>query len=148
MEPFLPDFELPDYANTTNHTTPVSWFVAEEVVPYAKAPEDIFNNRRMVVMHSIAGLQLTRHALKRLAQRQISAQMVADTIKHGLKLCKQGLCFYVLTQRIAAKTFARPYAERIANTVVIVKRPDCLLTAYKNSRAVRTIQKKPKRLMR
>ena len=89
----------------------------------------------------------TSHAHLRSSNRGISRQMIEDTIKHGKKVCKQGLCFYIMIGKSIPASFTRQYAERIENTVVVLKRPDIILTVYKNNKAMRQIQKKSKRLL-
>ncbi|OWY22986.1 DUF4258 domain-containing protein [Sphingobacteriales bacterium UPWRP_1] len=92
------------------------------------------------------GLTITPHARKRAAGRGITLDMIENTIKYGAKICKQGFCFYVMPSKIAQRFFSKQFAEKIANTVVLVKRPNVLITVYKNQHALRNIKKKSKRL--
>lgn len=92
------------------------------------------------------GLVVTPHARKRAAGRGITLDMIENTVKYGFRICKQGFCFYVMPSKVAQRLFSRQFAEKIANTVVLVKRPDILITVYKNQNALRNIKKKPKRL--
>lgn len=99
-----------------------------------------------VQLQNPTGLVVTPHARKRAAARGITLDMIENTVKYGQKICKQGFCFYVMPSKVAQQFFPRQFAEKIANTVVIVKRPDILITVYKNQHALRNIKKKPKRL--
>jgi len=90
----------------------------------------------------------TSHANLRLSHRGINRSMIEDTIKYGIKICKQGLCFYVMQAKLIPGWIDQKYAEKIKNIVVVMKRPDIVLTVYKNNNAMRNIMKKPKRLKR
>lgn len=88
----------------------------------------------------------TQHSKIRSQQRCISQQMIEDTIHYGELIRKQGLRYYIMTERSACFIQQPQQKERLKNTVVILTPDNAILTVYKNARAIRNVKRKPKRL--
>lgn len=99
-----------------------------------------------VEMLNVNAIMITPHAQKRASHRGITRDMIESTLLYGKKICKQGLCFYIMPAKLMSGLFTQKFAEKIANTVVVVKRPGIIITVYKNKYALRNIKRKPKRL--
>lgn len=95
---------------------------------------------------STNAIMITPHAQRRASSRGITRDMIESTLLYGKKICKQGLCFYIMPAKLMSGLFEQKFAEKIANTVVVVKRPGIVITVYKNKYALRNIKRKPKRL--
>lgn len=85
------------------------------------------------------------HSRARAQQRCVSQQMIKDAIKHGELIHKQGLRYYIVTEKSICHLREKQYRERLKNTVVILTADNTILTVYKNSNAIHQIKKKPKR---
>lgn len=90
----------------------------------------------------------TRHSLKRCQQRGVTQKMIDDTIYLGDMIYKQGLRFFIMTEKCLSYLHEKQYNERVKNTVVILNPDNSILTVYKNSRALKHIRKKSKQLYR
>lgn len=90
----------------------------------------------------------TRHSGKRCQQRGITRDMIRDTIIWGELIRKQGLRYFIMTDRQLSYLHEGQYNDRIRNLVVILTADNSILTVYKNSKAMRLIKKKPRRLFR
>lgn len=88
----------------------------------------------------------TQHSKIRSQQRGVCQQMIDDTIYYGELIRKQGLRYYIMTERSTCFIQQKQYKDRLKNTVVILTSDNTILTVYKNARAIRNVKKKPKRL--
>jgi hypothetical protein len=86
----------------------------------------------------------TKHSMVRAQQRCISQQMIEDAVSHGRLIRKQGLRYYVVTEKSICYLHENHYKDRLKNTVVILNADNSILTVYKNSKAFHHIKKKPK----
>lgn len=93
-------------------------------------------------------ISLTNHARERSAHRAINDQMIHDTIEYGRMIRKQGLRYYVMTEKCIPEEMPAQYQERVKNTVVILTSDNAVMTVYKNEDALKHIKRKPKRLAR
>lgn len=89
---------------------------------------------------------ISYHASIRMTERRITLQMVEDTIAHGELIRKQGLLFFIMTRKTVKRLFSGNYAEKVVDTVVVMDWDDTVKTVYQNSKALRNIRKKSKRL--
>ena len=87
------------------------------------------------------------HAQERANFRGITRKMMADTIKFGRKVHRQGLEFYVMLKKCLQDEWDSKYCKRVVNTIVIVGGNDEVVTVYKNPKAYSSIKKKNKRLL-
>ena len=87
----------------------------------------------------------TRHSQIRAQQRCVTRQMIDDAVQYGQLIRKQGLRYYVVTEKSLHYLHENNYKERLKNTVVIMTEDNVILTVYKNSKAIHHIKKKPKR---
>lgn len=93
-------------------------------------------------------ISLTNHARERSAHRAINRQMIQDTIDYGQMIRKQGLRYFVMTEKCIPDQMPPQYQERVKNTVVILTPDNAVMTVYKNEDALKHIKRKPKRLER
>lgn len=90
----------------------------------------------------------TNHSIKRGRQRGVSQKMIEDTITFGNMIRKQGLRFFIMTEKCLSYFHEKQYNERVKNTVVVISADNTILTVYKSSRALKNIKKKSKQLWR
>ncbi|PIQ24053.1 hypothetical protein COW36_05910 [bacterium (Candidatus Blackallbacteria) CG17_big_fil_post_rev_8_21_14_2_50_48_46] len=85
------------------------------------------------------GPQFTRHATARLVQRGIKLADVEFTMRHGKKIYKQGLVFYVMIDKIA-----RLRGESVRHLVVLASHEGNVVTVYKEKNALKKIKRASK----
>lgn len=78
--------------------------------------------------------------------RGITRAMITDTVKYGQKVHRQGLEFFIMVKKCLRPDWPAHYASRVLNTTVILGQADEIVTVYKNSKALKQIKKKRKRL--
>jgi len=100
----------------------------------------------MMKRMNITRVHISRHAAQRLAQRGISLEDVHLVLRLGQRLHRTGVTFYFFGRRQIPPGLEREL-ERLVGTTLIVSN-GCLITAYRNKRAIAVIKKKPKRRAR
>ncbi len=90
----------------------------------------------------------TNHSRKRCQQRGVTQQMIDDTVAFGDMIRKQGLRFYIMTEKCLHFFHKKQYNERVKNTVVVMSEDNVVLTVYKDSGAMKHIKKKRKSITR
>ena len=68
--------------------------------------------------------------------------MILDTVYYGELVRKQGLRFFIMTEKCLNYIQEKQYGDKLKNTVVILSSENVILTVYKNSEAIRNIRKK------
>lgn len=91
----------------------------------------------------ISDYNLSPHAARRMAQRNVSLADAALVIRHGTVEYRTGVEFYFLSQR-DVPTGRERELERLIGTTVLV-RNGRVETVYKNRKALPNIKRKPKR---
>ncbi|MGE3728197.1 MAG: DUF4258 domain-containing protein [Candidatus Sericytochromatia bacterium] len=82
---------------------------------------------------------LSRHAKTRLIQRGIKITDVEYTLRHGKRIYKQGLIFYVMIDKVALGR-----GESVKNLVVLATHEGCIVTVYKEKNALKKIKRASK----
>ena len=62
----------------------------------------------------------TMHSKIRAQQRAVSQQMIDDTIEHGELIRKQGLKFFIATEKSLCYIQDHQYCDHLKNTVVVL----------------------------
>ncbi len=89
--------------------------------------------------------ELSNHARRRCAQRNIDGDVVELVRQHGRKVHRTGVVFYFLGRRdIPADLQREDGFAKLEGTVLLVSPEGELITAYRNRSALRKIQKKAK----
>lgn len=88
---------------------------------------------------------LTTHAFRRCAQRQVDSEAIELVINHGRKVHRTGVIFYFLGRRDLPEALRRQdrYAK-LEGLTLLVSQDGEVITAYRNRAACRKIQKKLK----
>lgn len=86
----------------------------------------------------------TKHSRIRSQQRCVSERMIEDTIHEGEMIRKQGLRFFVMTEKNLRYISDHQYSDHLKNTVVVLNADNSVRTVYKNSKAMKRIRKKSK----
>lgn len=86
------------------------------------------------------------HAQERASLRGITRAMMADTIKHGQKVHRQGMEFFIMLRKCLRPEWTPHYCHQVLNTTVIVGDRNEIVTVYKSEKAYKNIKKKNKRL--
>jgi hypothetical protein len=73
--------------------------------------------------------------------------MVADTVRYGELVYRQGLKFYIAVRRNLRYIDSPDYSAKLENTVVVLSHYDEIITVYKNEKALRNIKRKSKQLL-
>jgi hypothetical protein len=79
---------------------------------------------------------LSRHAKTRLIQRGIKLTDVEFTLRHGKRIYKQGLIFYIMIDKVASNR-----GESVKNLVVLATHDGCIVTVYKEKNALKKIKR-------
>jgi Domain of unknown function (DUF4258) len=92
-------------------------------------------------------LVLTDHARKRGRQRNFSDEEVRYVLRHGRKLWRTGICFHFLAAKdVPLQDRHSQWAQRLVGTSVLVSHDSkCIITLYRNQKALHHIKKKSKR---
>lgn len=88
-------------------------------------------------------VRISRHAARRLAQREISLEDVHLVLRLGRRLHRTGVTFYFFGRRQIPGGLECEL-ERLVGTTVLVAEGQ-VITAYRNKRAIAVIKRKPKR---
>lgn len=90
-----------------------------------------------------APVALSHHARTRLIQRGIKIADVEFTLRHGKRIYKQGLIFYIMIDKVALKR-----GESVKNLVVLATHEGCIVTVYKEKNALKKIKRASKHDLR
>lgn len=89
--------------------------------------------------------QLSRHAIKRLSQRNIHMVDVSFVLQFGIQVHNGGALFVFLgSKNIPTEFQADDRIAKLEGTTLVMSRDGCLITAYRNKNALREIRKKNK----
>jgi len=91
---------------------------------------------------SIGKYRITRHALKRMAQRNLSLSDIALVLRLGRKECRTGVGFFFFGERDVPR--GRELDLRRLTGTTVVAADGYILTVYRNERAISRIKRKPK----
>ncbi|HWP42362.1 MAG TPA: DUF4258 domain-containing protein [Blastocatellia bacterium] len=94
----------------------------------------------------IGNLHISKHAVKRMAQRNVSVPEMATVVSLGRVKHRAGATFFFLGRRDVPEGRMRELEKLIGTTVVITGNE--ILTVYRNRRALSSIKRKLKRLSR
>lgn len=86
--------------------------------------------------------RISRHAVRRMAQRNLSVGDVALVLRFGRKEHRTGVKFFFLGERDVPPGQEREL-ERLVGTTIIAA-DECILTVYRNERALAQIKRKLK----
>lgn len=89
----------------------------------------------------------TNHSEQRANQRGVCDDVVKLVISYGKVIRKQGLQFHLGTTKNFPKNIDHKLVEKCRDVVVVADGYD-IITCYKNSKAIKRIKKKAKRLSR
>lgn len=89
---------------------------------------------------------ISAHAARRMAQRNIEPDDIAEVIRLGRVTHRSRAEFYFLGRRDLPQGCERDFEHLVGITVVVVS--DQVATAYRNRRAISKIRRKPKRMRR
>lgn len=95
----------------------------------------------------IYNLRHTSHSQQRSTQRGISNLEIALAIEYGVQMLKQGLEFYVTTEKSLPHSLHHNIRERLKNTVVILTPDGEIVTCYRATNPLKRITKKTKQLL-
>ena len=92
---------------------------------------------------------LSKHAILRMAQRNVSLSDLEYVLEHGERIYRTGITIYILRKRdIPQSDRKRSAITRLEGTVVLTGfRPDCrweVITIYRNKSARKEIRSKAK----
>ena len=87
---------------------------------------------------------LTRHAAQRLAQRNILPEEIDFVLQHGRSAYRTGVRFVFLGKRDLPRGCERTHGHLVGTTVLQVPGHGWVITAYRNTRASRSIKRLPK----
>lgn len=92
-------------------------------------------------------LVLTWHAQKRGRQRNFTNDEVQYVLEHGRVIHRTGICFYFLGAKdIPLADRESKWAQHLIGTSILVSTDShCIITLYRNQKALQTIKKKSKR---
>jgi hypothetical protein len=85
---------------------------------------------------------LTRHALRRMAQRSISQDAIRLAIQRGLCIEQDGATLYFLGRRHLPSDLPPAVASRLEGTAVVVERDGSVLTVYRAERIPRHLRER------
>ena len=86
--------------------------------------------------------RISRHAARRMAQRNLSVGDVALVLRFGRKEHRTGVKFFFLGERDVPPGQERELERLVGTTVVAAD--ECILTVYRNERALAQIKRKLK----
>lgn len=94
----------------------------------------------------LKNVQFSNHAAKRLSQRGIEPAVIAEIIKYGTRIHKQGFVFHFMPKADIQMYYHKDDRIRFENVIVLTGQDGCVVTTYRNPDAVGEIKRKPKRL--
>jgi hypothetical protein len=86
--------------------------------------------------------RISRHAARRMAQRNLSVGDVALVLRFGRKEHRTGVEFFFLGERDVPPGWGRELERLVGTTVVAAD--ECILTVYRNEKALAQIKRKLK----
>lgn len=86
---------------------------------------------------------LTHHAHRRMRERNIDVGDLELVMNYGRVLYRAGAKFYFLGNRDLPAKLRRRYGRLVGTTIVTIN--GVIATIYRNSRAIGSIKRKPKR---
>ncbi len=93
-------------------------------------------------------MKTTTHAQTRCQQRAISAWDVDQVLNFGNAIYKQGMRFMFIPKK-EIRTFYQPENQSsLEDLMILVAADGAIITAYRNTAAVKNVKRKPKRLCR
>lgn len=90
----------------------------------------------------VSKYRISRHAARRMAQRNLSVGDVALVLRFGRKEHRTGVKFFFLGERDVPPGQERELERLVGTTVVAAD--ECILTVYRNERALARIRRKLK----
>ncbi len=94
----------------------------------------------------LKNIQFSNHAAKRVCQRGIEPDVIAEILNYGTRIHKQGLVFHFLSKADIQRYYQKDDRKRFESVIVLTGRDGCVVTAYRNPHAVGDIKRKSKRL--
>lgn len=88
-------------------------------------------------------VDFNRHAVRRMAQRNLTFADIYTVIRLGQKIYRAGAIFYFLGRRDVPEGKEKRLEKLIGTTVI--RHKNSVVTAYRNRRAIGTIKRKSKR---
>lgn len=95
----------------------------------------------------VMNIQFSNHAAKRVSQRGIEPAVVAEIIKYGTRIHKQGFVFHFLPKADIQLYYHKDDRKRFESVIVLTSQDGCVVTTYRNPDAVGEIKRKSKRLL-
>jgi len=91
--------------------------------------------------------RFSRHAAERAAQRNISQEDMDFVLRYGQEIHRSGAVFIFLGHKDIPESLARKRSveKLVGTTILISSDEECIITAYKNRKALREIKRKDKR---
>lgn len=86
--------------------------------------------------------RISRHAARRMAQRNLSVGDVALVLRFGRKEHRTGVKFFFLGERDVPPGQERELERLVGTTIVAAD--ECILTVYRNEKALAQIKRKLK----
>jgi hypothetical protein len=93
-------------------------------------------------MMLIGKYKVSRHAMLRMAQRNLDLGDIAIVLKYAKAVYRTGVKFFFLRSKDLPQGHERQL-KRLVGTVVVVA-DECISTVYRNSRALHKIARKSK----
>ena len=91
-------------------------------------------------------MTFSHHAAQRAQQRGIDPLVMAEIIRYGERIYKQGIIFHYMPKMAVKQFYHWTDQSQIEDAVVITAHDGTIITAYRNEKAVKAIKRKPKRL--
>lgn len=95
----------------------------------------------------VMNIQFSNHAAKRVSQRGIESAVVAEIIKYGTRIHKQGFVFHFMPKADIQMYYHKDDRKRFESVIVLTSQDGCVVTTYRNPDAVGEIKRKSKRLL-
>ncbi len=87
----------------------------------------------------------SRHAIHRAARRSLTRSDLDYILTYGRTIQRTGVTFYFLARKdLLAAGLRAHQAAHLEGTVVLVSKDREIITVYRNRKALRDIQRKPK----
>jgi L-fucose isomerase-like protein len=94
----------------------------------------------------VMNVQFSNHAAKRVSQRGIEPAVIAEIIKYGTRIHKQGKVFHYICKADIQLYYHKDDRKRFESVIVLTGQDGRVVTTYRNPDAVSEIKRKPKRL--